>query len=161
MMSMTRKKFLGNTALASAALATMPKPFLYHAPDLPFKAVKVANLRDLKTGQATYFQYPDQQSPAILVKLGRQAIGGVGPSQDVVAFSAVCSHMGCSVLYKAGRFICPCHYSQYDPAKNGEVYQGLSVEYLPQIRLHVVPATGDILAEAIEGLIWGRVSNPQ
>ena len=93
------------------------------------------------------------------MKLGTLAIGGVGPQQDIVAFTALCTHMGCPVAFKEGRFICPCHFSQFDPAKNGEVYQGLAVEYLPQIALHVVAGTGDIVAEAIEGVIWGRVSD--
>jgi arsenite oxidase small subunit len=160
-MSVTRKEFVRTSALASAALVTLPTPTLYLAPDLPFKAVKVANIRNLKTGKPLSFAYPDAQSPAYLVKLGRPALGGVGVARDIVAFSAICTHMGCSVVYKGGRFICPCHFSQFDPAKNGEVYQGLAVEYLPQIRLHVVPATGDILAEAIEGVNWGHVSSTQ
>jgi arsenite oxidase small subunit len=67
--------------------------------------------------------------------------------------------MGCTVGYKNGRFVCPCHYSIFDPTKNGEVYQGLAVEYLPQIRLQVVQQSGDIYAQGIEGLIWGRVSD--
>jgi arsenite oxidase small subunit len=158
-MAITRKQFVKSSALASVALATLPKPTLYHALDLPFKAVKVGNVKRLKTGQAHFFQYPDQRSPAVLVKLGRPALEGVGPAHDIVAFSAACTHMGCTVAYVGGRFVCPCHFSMFDPAKNGEVYQGLAVEYLPQIQLHVVPKTGDILAEAIEGVIWGRISD--
>ncbi|HWE64098.1 MAG TPA: hypothetical protein VHB98_20490 [Chloroflexota bacterium] len=34
----------------------------------------------------------------------------------------------------------------------------VEVEYLPQIRLHVT-GTGDILAEAIEGIVWGHTSD--
>jgi arsenite oxidase small subunit len=156
-MAMTRKEFVKRGAVASAGLVTVPT--LYLAPDLPFKAVKIGNIHTLKTGHPVTFQYPDQPSLAILVKLGRRALGGVGPRQDIVAFSATCTHMGCAVAYRDGHFLCPCHFSMFDPAKNGEVYQGLAVEYLPQIQLHVVPKTGDILAEAIEGVIWGRISD--
>jgi arsenite oxidase small subunit len=156
-MPVTRRQFVR----AGAALAVVAplKPTLYLAPDLPFKAVKIANIRDLKTHQPIGFQYPNAASPANLVKIGRPALGGVGPQQDIVAFSGVCTHMGCDVAYKSGRFLCPCHYSQFDPAKNGEVYQGLAVEYLPQIQLYVVPGSGDIVAEAIEGIVWGHTSD--
>jgi arsenite oxidase small subunit len=155
-MPITRKEF----AALSAAMALIPplKPTLYLDPQLPFRAVKIANLRDLTVGHPIRFQYPDRRSPAILVKLGRPALGGVAPGQDVVAYSGICTHMGCHVAFRDGRFICPCHFSQYDPAKNGEVYQGLAVEYLPQIQLYLT-SSDDILAEAIEGVNWGRISD--
>ena len=156
-MPVTRKTFIMSGAAAAVAMPLMPT--LSHAEGLPFRAVKIGNLHDLKVGQPVTFQYPDTQTPAYLVKLGTPAIGGVGPQQDVVAFTGLCTHMGCPVAFKEGRFICPCHFSQFDPAKNGEVYQGLAVEYLPQITLHVVAGTNDIVAEAIEGVIWGRVSD--
>ena len=156
-MPVSRREFIKSSAALAAAAPIMPT--LYLAPGLPFRAVKISTLAALKTGQPITFAYPTPQSPANLVKLGRPALGGVGPAGDIVAFSAVCTHMGCNVEYTGGRFLCPCHYSQFDPAKNGEVYQGLAVEYLPQIRLHVVPGTGDILAEALEGVVWGHTSS--
>ncbi|HWE61408.1 MAG TPA: arsenate reductase (azurin) small subunit, partial [Chloroflexota bacterium] len=97
-MSLTRKEFV--KASAAVALVAPLKPSLYLVSNLPFRAVKIANLRDLKVGQPITFQYPDQQSPANLVKLGRPAIGGVGAGQDVVAFSGICTHMGCPVAFK-------------------------------------------------------------
>jgi len=157
-MALTRRQFIKASATA-AAVAGVARAGFWFAPSLPYKAMKVANLADLKTGQPVYFNYPDDRSQAILVKLGRVALGGVGPDRDVVAFSASCTHMGCPVQFKNGRFVCPCHYSMFDPAKNGEVYQGLAVEYLPQIPLKVVKQSGDIFAQGVEGLIWGRVSN--
>jgi len=156
-MPLTRKAFMQSGAAMVVAAPLMPT--LYHAENLPFRAVRIANLRDLRIGQPITFQYPDSQTLAYLVKLGRIAIGGVGPRQDIVAFTGICTHMGCPVVFKEDRFVCPCHFSQFDPAKNGEVFQGLAVEYLPQIQLHVVAASGDIVAEAIEGVIWGRVSD--
>ena len=156
-MPVSRKEFVRSGAAMAMAAPFMPT--LYLGQNLPFRAVKLANIRALKAGEPVTFMYPSAQSPAVLVKLGRPALGGVGPAGDIVAYSAVCTHMGCGVQYKEGRFICPCHYSQFDPAKNGEVYQGLAVEYLPQIRLHVVAGTGDIVAEAIEGVVWGHTSD--
>ena len=130
-----------------------------HAYSLPYKRVKVANIQDLKTDEPVYFNYPDESSPAILIKLGTEAIGGIGPQKDIVAFSALCTHQGCPVNYEKKRFICKCHYSMFDPAKNGQTYQGHASQWLPQIVLSLDSSTGDIYAEGIEGLVWGRAKN--
>jgi len=42
----------------------------------------------------------------------------------VVAFSATCTHMGCTVAPAAKRLNCPCHGSVYEAA-TGKVLQGL------------------------------------
>ncbi len=157
-MAITRRRFIKGAGAAVGALG-LAKAGFWFAPSLPYKAVKVANLKDLKVGEPVAFAYPDAQAQAYLIKLGRPAIGGVGPDRDVVAFTASCTHMGCPVQFKGGRFVCGCHYSMFDPAKNGEVYQGAAVEFLPQIPLRVVRQSGDVFAEGVEGLIWGRVSN--
>lgn len=157
-MALTRRQFVKASASGLAALGLARAGFWF-APSLPYASVKVANLANLEVGKPVYFSYPDARSQAVLVKLGTRAIGGVGPDRDVVAFSASCTHMGCPLQFKNGRFVCPCHYSMFDPAKNGEVYQGLATEFLPQIPLEVVPQSGDVFAKGVEGLIWGRVSN--
>jgi Rieske Fe-S protein len=41
----------------------------------------------------------------------------------VVAFSAVCTHMGCTVAPAGKEFDCPCHGSRFDAA-TGDVIQG-------------------------------------
>ncbi len=153
----SRRKFVQISVLGAASLG-VGKAAYWFAPSLPYPALKVGNINNLQTGQAVYFNYPDARAQAILVKLGRQATGGIGKGRDVVAFSAACTHMGCGVQYKEGRFVCPCHFSMFDPAKNGQVYQGLASTYLPQIELRL-DSNGDIYARAIGGLIWGRASN--
>ncbi len=158
--SLDRRDFLklsGATTFLVGASAGKARAF--YAPSLPYKRVKVANIKDLKEDQPVLFNYPDESSPAILVKLGKEAIGGVGPQRDIVAFSALCTHQGCPVSYEKKRFICRCHYSMFDPAKNGQTYQGHASQWLPQIILRFEPTTGDIYAEGIEGLIWGRAKN--
>src|SRR5271157_1580161 len=60
-----------------------------------FPRVKVAQLNDLTIGQPIAFNYPLDNEPNILVKLGTKADGGVGPDEDVVAFSNICQHLGC------------------------------------------------------------------
>lgn len=42
---------------------------------------------------------------------------------DVVAFSAVCPHAGCTVAPQGTEFDCPCHGSRFD-ASTGAVLQG-------------------------------------
>lgn len=39
----------------------------------------------------------------------------------VVAFSAVCTHMGCTVVPDGAELHCPCHGSVYDLASGGNV----------------------------------------
>lgn len=149
-------KVLGGVAMAS--LTGVGSAQFWFAPSLTYPVIRIGNVRNLATNQPVYFNYPDERAQGILLKLGRAAIGGVGSARDIVAFSAACTHMGCGVQYKAGRLVCPCHYSMFDPAKAAQVYQGLASTGLPQIQLRVA-ANGDILASAINGLIWGRVKN--
>jgi arsenite oxidase small subunit len=158
MMKMSRRRFLQASA-TTALLASTGGAHALVAPSLPYPRKRVANIRDLKEDQPILFSYPDDASPAILVKLGREAFGGIGPQRDIVAFSSLCTHQGCPVSYEKKRFICKCHYSMFDPAKNGQTYQGHASEWLPQIILRYEPRTGDIYAEGVEGLIWGRASN--
>lgn len=140
------------------AVASGGKAQYGYAPSLAYPALKVGNINNLRDGQAVYFNYPDGSAQGVLVKLGQRAIGGVGRGRDIVAFSAACTHMGCGVQFKGGRFVYPCHYSMFDPAKAGQCYQGLASTPLPQIRLRVAQ-NGDLLAQGVVGLIWGRARN--
>ena len=159
-MALTRRTFIK----AGTAAGAVANPALGKASEWvngqPWPTAKVGNVHQLEPGKPVHFTYPDAQSPAWLVKLGQPAYEGVGPDKDIVAFSGLCTHMGCPVAFTGGRFVCPCHKSMFDPAKNGQVYQGLATDYLPQIQLRVDSA-GDIHAERMEGLVWGRVRDLQ
>jgi len=56
-----------------------------------------------------------------------------------VAFSAICTHAGCTVQYDAStvQFVCPCHGGVFD-ARTGQVLQGPPPTPLPSIPVHVV-----------------------
>lgn len=56
-----------------------------------------------------------------------------------VAFSAICTHAGCTVQYDQStvQFVCPCHAGVYD-ARTGQVLQGPPPAQLPSIAVHVV-----------------------
>jgi len=63
----------------------------------------------------------------------------VHPSGNTfVAFSAICTHAGCTVQYDPSniQFICPCHSGVYD-ARTGQVLQGPPPAPLPSIPVHV------------------------
>lgn len=124
-----------------------------------YPSVKIGNIRELKVGEPVQFNYPDDSSPCTLVMLNQTAIGGVGNLKNVVAFSSLCPHMGCPVSYSKERFVCGCHYSMFDASKNGQTYQGLASQWLAQVILRLDGANGNIYAEGIEGLVYGRISN--
>jgi cytochrome b6-f complex iron-sulfur subunit len=54
----------------------------------------------------------------------------------VVAFSAICTHMGCTVAPAGTRFACPCHGSMYDAA-TGAVLKGPAPQPLAKVAVHV------------------------
>jgi len=61
----------------------------------------------------------------------------------VVAFSAICTHMGCTVAPAGKDFVCPCHGSTYD-MRTGAVKAGPAPKPLPKIATHV--ADGEVVA---------------
>lgn len=61
--------------------------------------------------------------PAILIRNGEQFI----------AYSLVCTHLGCTVEQKGTEFSCPCHGSRYD--SNGYVLKGPADRPLKKLRV--------------------------
>ena len=127
----------------------------------PFPRVKVANVSDLSGGKSVSFNYPLEETPNLLAKLGEKAKGGVGPEGDIVAFSQVCQHLGCIYgfvptgkspscddTYKASSPVgyCCCHGSVFDLANSGKVLDGPSPNPVPQVVLDFDSSTGDIYA---------------
>ena len=123
---------------------------------------RIARLSDLKQGEPEDFEYPLQGQQNFLVKLGKPAQGGVGPDSDIVAFSSICTHMGCPLTgqYKDEHKIlgpCPCHFTTFDLRHNGMVVLGQATQNLPQITLTI--EDGDIYAMGMMGLIYGFREN--
>ena len=86
----------------------------------------IAAESDVAPGSAVTFK--DAGSPAVLVHLD---------NGDFVAYSAVCTHQGCTVAYKNGQLACPCHGSVFDPANGAEVIAGPAPKPLPEIPVKV------------------------
>ncbi len=124
-----------------------------------FPSVDVAPLASIPPGTEIPFDYPDGNSPAVLLRLKQAAEGGVGPDGDIVAFSLLCTHKGCPLNYLADRqmLVCPCHWSSFDPTKGGRLIIGQASQSLPQMTLEV--SDGMVRAVGIEGLIYGRHTN--
>ena len=68
---------------------------------------------EVREGEAKFFEFAG--SAAVLVRKR----GG-----DLVAFSAVCTHLGCIVQWEKDKqdFLCPCHAGHY--SADGEVTGG-------------------------------------
>ncbi len=81
---------------------------------VPSGAVKIGPTNQLRSGQATTYSDPSDGSPDILI---RESDG------KLKAFSAVCTHEGCTVGYEGGIIVCPCHGGEYN-AETGEVIAG-------------------------------------
>jgi thiosulfate dehydrogenase [quinone] large subunit len=56
------------------------------------------------------------------------------------AFSAVCTHAGCTVEFQQGTFFCPCHASSFD-GRTGAVLSGPAPAPLPAIPITVSAGT--------------------
>jgi ubiquinol-cytochrome c reductase iron-sulfur subunit len=85
--------------------------------------------------------------------------------QGIIAFSKICSHMGCAVaLYEqtTKHLLCPCHQSTFDVTRAAKVIFGPSARPLPQLPI-TVDAEGYLIAkapfnEAVGPSFWGRDS---
>ncbi len=58
----------------------------------------------------------------------------------IVAYSAICTHLGCSVLAQLnqdGNIVCPCHASVFDPADGAAVLSGPAGRPLPGLPISI------------------------
>jgi len=172
-MKLSRRRFLaftGTTAAGSAALGGSLLLNPAHAAEgsqqpgkvlLDYPKTTISKAGNLKVGQPVSLSYPDSSSPCTLIKIGRKTQGGVGPDGDIVAYSVMCTHMGCPVSYSAEErtFKCPCHFSVFDSELNGQMVSGQATENLPRILLTYRDSDDSIEAVGVDGLIYGRQSN--
>ena len=105
----SRRSFLGVClgGLGAVAAAAVSWPlFRYLAPrsGAATAGTVVIPAADVREGEAKFFEFSG--SSAVLVRKK----GG-----DLVAFSAVCTHLGCIVQWEKEKqdFLCPCHGGHY------------------------------------------------
>ena len=169
-LKIARRTFLkiGAGSVAATAASTLaPKAVAAANPvdtsktNLPYPTKPVAQVGRMTVNAPVSFTYPDASSPCTAIKLGSRVPGGVGPEGDIVAYSSMCTHMGCPVTYDAATkvFKCPCHFSMFDAEKAGQMIAGQATENLPRVRLRYDEKTGTVSAVGIEGLLYGRQAN--
>ena len=86
-----------------------------------------------------------------------------GSYQGIVAYSKICTHMGCPVaLYEqqTHHLLCPCHQSTFDLTDNCKVIFGPAKRALPQLPI-TVDSDGYLIAkapfgEAVGPSFWER-----
>ena len=83
--------------------------------------------QDIAPGESVRFRYPSEEDPAIAIRLADGAL---------VAYSSVCTHLSCTVLWNSAdtRIDCPCHDGRFDPL-DGSVLAGPPPRPLPKIEL--------------------------
>lgn len=165
MVDVGRRQFLrgGAFAAAGAAAATVTSAPAQAAPanaQLDYPSNRLANVADLVVNEPMDIEYPDADSPGVLIKLGEAVDGGAGPDGDIVAYSVLCPHKGWQMSYnnEDRTLNCPGHYSRFDVEAGGQQVWGHATQNLPQFTLRV-DDQGDIYAEGCSDLIFGRTSN--
>ena len=160
-----RRKFLSGAGLAAAgaAVSTLaPNPAKASPPAarVDYPSNRLANVSDLKVNEPLTVSYPDGDAPGVLLKLGKRVSGGVGPDGDIVGFSTTCPHKGFPLNYVATdrTLNCPGHYSRFDCEAGGQQTWGHATQNLPQYVLRI-DDRGDIHAEGVDELLYGRLSN--
>jgi len=94
--------FLGSVVYPVVRYLTPPKVH-----EVVATSVVAATVPELKPNSGKIFRFGSR--PGILIRL---------PSGEFRAFSAVCTHLQCTVQYRSDmeRIWCPCHNGQYDLA---------------------------------------------
>ena len=88
-----------------------------------------------------------EQNRFVITMVSGQRVIVLQPKDQLVAFSAICTHEGCTVTYLLGQSIiwCPCHDGRYD--LNGRVLSGPPPRPLPKYAVKRQPDGGIVISE--------------
>jgi cytochrome b6-f complex iron-sulfur subunit len=86
----------------------------------------IARVSEVPLGSAIEFRDENSGERAMLVHR---------EDGQFVAYSVVCTHQGCVVLYRDGELVCPCHGSVFDPARGGAAVRGPAREPLQEVEV--------------------------
>lgn len=123
-----------NGALAIAARTPVSRSY---------ESKRVCAVGILAAGDSLLFRYPTDEDPCILIRTRDGAL---------VAFSQVCTHLSCAVIYRKAddRLFCPCHDGVFDcraGTSGAQPLQGPPERPLPRILLAV--RDGDVFATGV------------
>ena len=129
---------VGSGLLAGANGALVVANLVSRKRQLPEQ--KVATLTALAGAESMLFRYPTDRDPCILIR-DREG--------HPLAYSQVCTHLSCAVVYRAEEHVlfCPCHHGYFE-TREGRPIQGPPTRPLPRIRLEV--RGDDIFAVGVE-----------
>jgi thiosulfate dehydrogenase [quinone] large subunit len=98
--------------------------------------IQIIKLADLAVGQTHQFALSNGM-PAIVFRT----------KNGVFAYSATCTHEGCTVSYRDSNksLYCPCHGAEFDPFNNGGVISGPTQDALPPVKVKI---DGDWVVQA-------------
>lgn len=118
---------LGGLAAGAAASATYPL-YRYLAPrqaDTNSGKVVIPE-KDVPLGEAKFFEFAGAAAVLVRTKKG-----------ELIALSAVCTHLGCIVQWEKDKqsFLCPCHAGYY--TAEGTVISGPPPRPLPKLPVSV------------------------
>lgn len=140
--------FAGSAAMAPSVIAstnTKAQQSVFNE----YEPNKIGTLSQLKKEGELDFNYPDDASTCKAVYI----------DGEIKAYSTICTHKGCPTVYnkELQQFECPCHYTKYDAAKDGQMVIGHATGGLPKVLLEI--KGDDIYAVGFDGLIFGRINN--
>jgi len=141
----------------------------------PLTVTKVMSEYNVESTELLLFNYPLRNEPNFLLNLASppgksdgttNASGGIGPQNTIVAFSAICQHLGCPApalgYYPPGAcpnvvggksfyIHCSCHGSTYDVTNGASNLTGPAVLPLPQVVLFWNKSDDSIHATSVQG----------
>lgn len=111
---------LGNVAVAAGA-------FRRRTAGATEEIVITDDASAIPVGGAVRFTYPTERDPAVLLRLDDDLF---------VAYSTICTHLACEVLWRADHsdLYCPCHEGHFSP-QTGAPTAGPPIRPLPEIVL--------------------------
>jgi thiosulfate dehydrogenase [quinone] large subunit len=133
-MSLERRSVLrvGITGALAVVFAGAGKFFAKAAPatsDVAAgKGTKIIKLASIKVG-GTHNFVASNGAPSVLFRT----------QKGVFAYSAICTHEGCTVNYSAASktLKCPCHQAEFDPNKSGQVVNGPAKTPLGKVKVAI------------------------
>jgi nitrite reductase/ring-hydroxylating ferredoxin subunit len=116
---------LGSLLLAGANWITVVAGKLLHRASTAQRDIGAAS--DLEQTGTLLFRYPTDADPCIAIRT---------PESKLVAYSQVCTHLSCAVVYDRteNALVCPCHKGVFN-IDQGSPVAGPPTRPLPRIKL--------------------------